>query len=86
MFVSESAATPTASMTVQGGWETLYLIFAVEQQQVCKGDGREGRLLQQEGQLLKTLGWFCVHVQQSLVVESHWIQLLNAHFFKSMGF
>lgn len=71
---------PTASMTVQGGCETLYLVFAVEQQQVCKGDRREGRLLQQEGQLLKTLWWFCVHVQQSLVVESHWIQLLNAHF------
>lgn len=46
---------PTASMTVQGGCETLYLVFAVEQQQVCKGDRREGRLLQQEGQLLKTL-------------------------------
>lgn len=35
--------------------EALYLIFAVEKQQVCKGDGGEGRLLQQERQFLKAL-------------------------------
>lgn len=33
----------------------IYLVFAVKQQEVSKGDGREGRLLQEEGQLLKTL-------------------------------
>lgn len=57
-----------------------YLVFAVKQQQVSKGDGREGRLLQQEGQLLETLRRLRVHVQQSLVVECHWVQLLqNTH-------
>lgn len=55
----------------------MHLVFAVEQQQVCKGDGREGRLLQQEGQLLEALRWPGVHVDQSLVVESHWVQLLD---------
>lgn len=54
-------------------------MFAVEQQQVPEGDGREGGLLQQEGQLLETLRRRCVHVQQGLVVESHWVQFLPKH-------
>jgi len=51
-------------------------VFAVEQQQVSEGDGGEGGLLQEEGQLLETLRGLCVHVQQSLVVQRHRVQLL----------
>ena len=40
---------------IQGFTCCVYLVFAVEQQQVSEGDGGEGGLLQQEGQLLKTL-------------------------------
>lgn len=61
------------------GRRPVYLVFAVEQQQVPEGDWGEGGLLQQESQLLKTLRRLCVHVQQSLVVERHRVQLLPKH-------
>lgn len=54
-------------------------MLAIEQQQVSKGDGGEGGLMQEEGQLFEALRWTRVHVQQSLVVECHRVKLLPKH-------
>lgn len=61
-------------VTLNVGW---YLVFAVEQQQVSKGDPGEGGHLQEEGQLLEAFRRLGVDVYQSLVVQSHCVQLLN---------